>query len=316
MARLEWRTWGGAEIRDDVQRAHPFRGLSVLNVPDDGRAAIARSLKQELTRAVKTLSRRSESSLVAIGFLVGFMLARPMWMVAAGMGIPGGFGLLIIVAGLFALTWWARRRGMWAHAQAIACSIVARGLCGSCAYRLTGLEQDSRAMVLCPECGARWEARRITGAGVLIPPRSVGAVLRATPLKLGQDANGVLFRRLDSSLWGIDKARRREMGRERVHHLWRRLRRLGRRRRHVGAVIMVATGVLLAFTGWLVLDSDLAIFTWFVAAICVIGAVVRLLSEVGMRTEDFVQVCVSEGICAHCGGDAQGVCRGCGTVWY
>lgn len=37
---------------------------------------------------------------------------------------------------------------------------VVAGLCGSCAYDLTGVDGDARGLKVCPECGATWDTAK------------------------------------------------------------------------------------------------------------------------------------------------------------
>lgn len=123
---------------------------------------------------------------VAIGLI---WLVAAVWILRTlGAGLPGWvfpaavFGMLLVVERVVHRVRVGRVRE---HAAGV---ILEEGLCPSCGYNLHGIEKDVDGRVVCPECGAAWNAVKIIrsapfefGAEFGVPLKAVWAASKKLP---------------------------------------------------------------------------------------------------------------------------------------
>lgn len=114
---------------------------------------------------------------VAIGLLC---LVVTIWVLRmVGSGLPGWVFPAAVFAVLFMTGRMVHRVRVGRAREDAAGVILEEGLCPSCGYNLHGIERDEGGRVVCPECGAAWNAVRIMRSA----PFELGAEF-AVPLKV------------------------------------------------------------------------------------------------------------------------------------
>jgi hypothetical protein len=152
------------DIFDDRERVvrlvPPFaRGRANRDTATDALVANAESATSGRPPRTKLALWLVIGSFVVAGVFLVFTLGPytgTLRLLGSAIGIPG-------VIWVFLQT---RRH----NAPRVAREYVARGLCGSCAYRVTDLPPEPDGCVVCPECGAAW--RVVDPPGNVIAPSS------------------------------------------------------------------------------------------------------------------------------------------------
>lgn len=144
---------------------------------------------------------------------------------------------------------------------------------------------------------------------------------------IAADDRGLFVTVPDSRLLGVGRARRAELGADRVRMLVRRLRAIGQvGRLAIGA--LVTMGAALFATGFVDMrrsGSEYAFVPLVIAAILVVVAIaVVLMSQFFIKPEAIAHVPGAEGLCGSCvrpldavepGPDGCRACPDCGAAW-
>jgi len=214
-------------------------------------------------------------------------------------------------------------------------TLVLRGVCGACGYLLRGIPRGDTNHVTCPECGARWNAARITK-----PAWQPGAFSESAPFpaplrsmfnsgparEVGTDHRGALAIVVRSWLGVRRGVRKANATREQVRAIVRRMRSQGKKGRLIIAAAVVVgpalfVAILLA-TGSTPVDGvGFAIIT---AVVCVPIAFAALGSDLFIKRDAGIAAALWHSRCPCClagledqplAADGLTDCPVCGCGW-
>ena len=306
--------------------------------PDPHRAALAR----HLSNAINAESRRWTPRGVALGF--GLALAYVLLQVFASLAGLTRFPVVVPVlriGGLVAVVLISRADSRRRVGSFLANTAVAEGLCGGCSYSLRDLPEEPDGCIVCPECGAAWQARRITRPHWLAPgaarSRAEGGraginwfyrfiTLTPPPSQLiAPDDRGRFVSIVDSRLWLADRARREELGPMLRRDLRSELRAVGRAPR---VLVALLPGLGAVFFGMGLLGSapNAVVSTVMAGGLLLFGSLIVgvLFSHAFYSTRRAARVLVAASRCPSCLYPLQGlpldadgcvVCPECGSSW-
>lgn len=165
------------KLRDD--RGVPIASLTYEQLQDDREGIL---LFHRVTNAAAATNGQGPRLLLlyvplyaifAAGFFFAprLLLGVPPWLIGAALGL-----VLVICIGVIHA--WLRKR----ESGSLIATFLAHSRCPACAYKLAAIPPDAQAMVLCPECGASWNASRIGTASAGDAPVPPGPRRFFTPV--------------------------------------------------------------------------------------------------------------------------------------
>ncbi len=249
------------------------------------------------------------------------------------------------IGGLIAVVIIARADTRRRVAAQLAATAVAEGICGGCCYSLRDLPVEPDGCVVCPECGAAWQARRITrphwatdaslgsraeggrgGTGVNWLVRFI--TLTPPPQQLlAPDDRGRFVSVVDSRLLLVPEVRRRELGSARVGAARRMLRRIRRVPRVLLALPELTIAALCLYSASSFVngpDRGLTLVMLIPTSIFLLLGVGLLFSHAFYSPRQAARAMVGLSLCPSCARpldglpiDADGcaVCPECGGSW-
>lgn len=318
-------------IKDDRGQELPAINLRELKKSADDPTSTRRDLAKYLKDVIHAESQR--------GSLMGWVVPLVMILVGAAiiatLAYFGGGNIrtpllpFIFIAVAVSRVFTKRRIG-----NQLASTIVAEGICGSCAYSLRSMAVEADGCVVCAECGAAWKHLRITTPHWNRPPlppatkavwwrRFFASVPKDRDL-LTPDDRGRYVRALDSRLVLLPAERKVEVGNDKLLDMRRQIR-------SIGAVPRMLTAILVPLT----LGAAPVIVTggseagWVVGTsiVLVLGVLFGLPVYFGrnwLPPAKSVRALVAAGWCGSCGRDITSlppevdgcvVCRGCAASW-
>lgn len=318
-------------IKDDRGQEHPVINLRELKKSSDDPTSARRDLANYLKDAIHAESRRGGTMgwvvpliFIFLGVACALVLAR-----FGGGVVRTPFIPFIIIAIVIIPKLTKRRIG-----NQLASTIVAEGICGSCAYSLRSMAVEQDGCVVCAECGAAWKKIRITTPHWDRPPmpgptkvsrwtRFFTSVPKDRDL-LTADDRGRYVRALDSRLTLLPDDRRAELGRDEVRTMCTRLRSIGKRRRMCAALgLPLIMGALAAVFG------DGSQISWMfafslVVTFAVLYGLPMYFGRNWLTPSKCVRLLADSGWCGSCGrgletlpveADGCVACRGCAASW-
>jgi hypothetical protein len=317
----------GSDIKDDRgSRVSALKASAIRG--EDSAAAARRELVSRLRTGVRGVAFQD---LMMQLLIVLFAILGCTGGVAAGAVLSGG-GLGVTAGGIVfcaAMTpaWIiARRRA----ARAVAGSAVAEGFCGSCAYSLEGLAEESDGCVCCGECGAAWNALRIR-----VPhwdPRSEQVIEAAesaprdprNPRPMAFDARGRFVKGVEGGVSQLPSATVQGLRPEQLASIRREIWRAGTPQRVVGVVILAIVFALPIVA--IALNGGLSGWESLVVILLIVAIPITLLWWFSASTsgESVARVLGEHGVCGCCGSllagrepEADGctVCANCRAAW-
>ncbi len=332
-------------IDDRAQRMTALRPRDVKAAPegpDPQRAALARHLRN----AINAESRRWTPRTVGLGIALAFafVLLQIFGRLSGLSRLPLASPVLIW-GGLAAVVLFSRGATRRRVGSQLAATAVAEGLCGSCCYSLRDIPPEADGCIICPECGAAWQSRRITrphwegtaADRVRAEGGSVGAganwfvrffTLTPPPSHLlAPDDRGRFVSIVDSRLLLLSPARRAELGSQLARTLRSDLRAVGRILR---SLIALAPGILSLTLGAACpnslneRNSGLTVVMGIGCALSGVLAIGLLLSHAFYSPRRAARVMVAHGRCASCARPLEGLnlegdgciaCPECGASW-
>lgn len=164
-------------LLDDLGR--PIRALTYDQLKGDPHAVLL--LHRVTTAAGVMHSGGPRQLLVYVPFLLAFtagifftprlLPGVPPWLIGAALGLA-----LVVCLGVIQAALRTRDSG------SLITTFLAHARCPGCAYTLASCPPDSHGVVMCPECGASWNASRIGTASVVDSPSPPGPRRYFTPV--------------------------------------------------------------------------------------------------------------------------------------
>ena len=321
-----------------ILRPHDVRATA--QCPDPHRAALAR----HLSNAINAEARRWTPRAIWLGLalVVAYILLQ-VFVSLAGLTRYPMLIPVFRIGGLIAVVIVSRadtRRHIASH---LAATAVAEGLCGGCCYSLRDLPADVDGCIVCPECGAAWQARRITRPHWLRAESQRTSTDGGSPISgwlvrfftltpppgqlIAPDDRGRFVCVVDSRLLLVPRARREQLGSARLAEVRSGLRAVGRELRVLFALAPAIVAVLLGIASLNAAaerDAGLSLGTGVGLAMFASLAVGLVLSHAFYSPRRAARIMVARSLCPSCvhpldglPADADGcaVCPGCGSSW-